>query len=254
MRRIKNSIYIYLAIFIFGGGLFCYTYSQEKIIINQVMIPTATITDSELIKFFLEAYMIPETDVDKMVFIDATANGFGAEDLIKCYPSEQTYYFFPSDSAQKIMNSWKFTSNFQVVTQDKPAEVFESLESEKAANWILAGLLRRLNWNYQDLPIKIYFERDSTAVIRFDMWGYNEAALQWRPPPPPPKVPETTYDVMHIIRSDTLYVADTTYYDQYYIYRSISDTIFISEKDRDFIKKLSNPNYFPGLISIDKKK
>lgn len=211
------------------------------------MISIASITDQELIRFFIDAYLIPEEEVTEIRFIDATGNGFGEEDLIKCFPSGKTYYPIPSDTAQKIMNSWEFTSNFQNVTQIKEPEVFENLETDKAANWILAGLLRRLNWNYNDLPMKIYFEQDTSTVV-FDMWGYNPNALQWKPPPPPPKVPETTYDILHVYRSDTLYVADTTYYDQFYIYRTVADTLFISQDELQGLLFRKQATYQPGLV------
>lgn len=220
---------------------------QQSVTIDQQMVSTAIVKDPELINFFIEAYLIPEENVTEIRFIDATGNGFGEEDLIKCYPSERTYYLFPSEDAQEVMNNWEFTSNFQSVTQNVDPSVFERLESDKAQNWILSGLLRALNWHYQDRPIKIFFSRDSNTVV-FDMWGFNLRALQWQQPPPPPQVPRTTYDLMHILRSDTLIIADTTYYDQYFIYRTVADTLFMSEEEfrRETLRKQTN--YQPGLL------
>lgn len=220
---------------------------QQSVTIDQQMVSTAIVKDPELINFFIEAYLIPEESVTEIHFIDATGNGFGEEDLIKCYPSERTYYLFPSEDAQKIMNNWEFTSNFQSVTQNVDPAVFERLETDKAQNWILSALLRALNWHYQDQPIKIFFSRDSNTVV-FDMWGFNPQALAWQPPPPPPQVPRTTYDLMHILRSDTLIIADTTYYDQYFIYRSVADTLFMSEEEfrRETLRKQTS--YQPGLL------
>lgn len=222
--------------------------AQQAITIDQRMVPTASISDSTLIDFFLQEFLIPETGVEKIQFIDATGNGFGEEDLIKCFPSEKIYFQTPSDTAQKVMHNWVFTSNFQSVTQNKPPEVFEALPREKAQNWILAGLLRSVNWNYGDLPMKMYFERDSTTMT-FEMWSYNPVALRWKPPPPPKRVPETTYDIIHVLRSDTLYVADTTYYDQFYIYREVSDTLFISKDELPPRSGRQNPKrHLPGLV------
>lgn len=221
--------------------------AQDEVIIDQAIIATAAITDPDLIDFFIHAYLIPETGVSRIQFIDATGNGFGEEDLIKCFPSEKTYYLFPSDTAQKVMNNWKYEANYQITVKNESPELFERLETDKAQNWILSGLLRGLNWNYNDLPMKIYFERDSTTVV-FEMWGYNPWALQWKPPPPPTTVPETTYDILHIIRSDTLFVADTTYYDQFYIYRTVSDTLFISEKELDAATHPDNIVFQPGVV------
>ncbi len=232
---------------------FAYSQTARQVVIDQSMISTATVSDPELIAFFLEAYLIPEESVAKIQFIDATGNGFGEEDLIKCFPSEKTYYLFPSDTAQKVMNQWEFTSNFQSVTQNADPEVFERLEHNRAQNTILAALLKAVNWNYRELPMKIFFERDSNTVV-FDMWGYKSRALEYQPPPPPPKVPETTYDVLHVLRSDTLIIADTTYYDQFYIYRSVSDTLFISEEEFRARMHRDRTTYQPGIVPPQKTK
>ena len=72
------------------------------------MIRIATISDPKLIEFFLFEFLITDTAVTKMEIIDATSNGFGIEDLVKCYPSERIYVPTPSDTAQKIMNAKRF--------------------------------------------------------------------------------------------------------------------------------------------------
>lgn len=226
--------------------------AQTNVVIDQQMISIAKVTDPELIRFFLEAYMIPEDSVTEIHFIDATGNGFGEEDLIKCFPSERSYYLFPSDTAQAVMNNWQFTSNFQSVTRNVDPEILENLPTDKAQNWILASLLRALNWNYRDAPMKLYLQRDS-ATVKFEMWGYNPRALQWQPPPPPPKVPETTYDVVHVIHSDTLIIADTTYYDQFFIYRTVSDTLVISETEFREATRRQQVQYQPGLVPAGKE-
>lgn len=246
-RAGKKCFLAFCLLLLLSTGATVNAPAQEKILIDQKMISIATITDTSLIKFFLEAFFISETNVTRMEFIDATANGFGEEDLVKVYPSEKIYLTTPSDTAQKVMHSWKFTDNYQTVTQNKPPEVFENLPTNKAENWILAGLLKSLNWQYRDLPMKLRFERDSTTTL-FEMWGFNRSALSWRPPPPPPRIPETTYDVIHVLRSDTLFVADTTYYDQFYIYRTIRDTLFISEQDLQKGQGTQPPAFLPGLL------
>ena len=234
------------------AGVF-HVQAQSEVIIDQVMVSTATVTDPGLIRFFLEAYLIPEENVTELRFIDATGNGFGEDDLIKCFPSEKTYFLYPSDTAQQVMNQWKFTSNYQSVTQLSPPEVFENIEKDKASNGILAGLLRSLNLNYHDIPIKIYFERDTSAIV-FEMWGYTRDSLQWRPPPPPPKISETTYDVLHVWRSDTLIIADTAYYDQFFVFKSVADTVVISEEEFREVTRRQQVKFQPGLVPARKRK
>jgi hypothetical protein len=163
-----------------------------------------------------------------MEIIDATGNGFGEDDLVKTYPSEQIYFPVPSDSAQKIMNSWQFKANFQIVTQDRNAEEFENLPTEQAENGIFASILRGVHRNYQDLPMNIWFRRDATGIT-FEMWGFNQTGLNYTPPPPPLPDSVVTYDLVHISRSDTLIKADSTMYDLIYVYKTVSDTVIFGE-------------------------
>lgn len=226
--------------------------AQPEVVIDQGLVSTATIHNPGLIRFFLEAYLIPEDSVTKIEFIDATGNGFGEDDLIKCFPSEKTYFLYPSDTAQQVMSQWKFTSNVQSVTRVSDATVFETLETDKASNWILAGLLQRLNLNYHDVPIKIYFERDSSAMV-FEMWGFNRDSLRWQSPPLPPKTPETTYDLLHVVQSDTLILSDTTYYDQFFVFKNIADTVVISEEEFRRVTQREQLRYQPGITSRREK-
>ncbi len=200
----------------------------NSISVDKITVPVVSVEDKNLIDFFMFEFFIPETLVSRMDIIDATGNGFGEDDLVKTYPSEAIYFPVPSDSAQQIMNSWKFRANFQIVTEDRPPEEFENIESDRAENGIFASILRGVNRNYQNNPISIWFERDRTGVT-FEMWDFDRKALSYAPPPP--AVPDSvlTYDLVHVIRSDTLIKADTTMYDLIYIYKTVSDTLMLGE-------------------------
>jgi hypothetical protein len=151
---------------------------------------------------------------------------------VKCYPSERIYVPTPSDTAQKIMNNWKFTANYQIVTQNSPPEVFEGTKSDAAPNAILAALLRGLQRNYKEAPIKLYFERDAKTAT-FEMWGYSPSRLSYAPAPPPMPDTVTAYDVLSVTYQDTFVVADTTIYDLLYISRTVSDTVFVGLDEFD---------------------
>jgi hypothetical protein len=203
--------------------------AQTGTTVDQKMIRVATISDPKLIEFFLFEFLITDTAVTKMEIIDATSNGFGIEDLVKCYPSERIYVPTPSDTAQKIMNAWQFTANFQIVTQNSLPDIFEGTQTDAAQNGILAALLRGLHRNYKDLPMKIYFERDNQTAT-FEMWGYNSSRLTYNAPPPTVSgMPDTitAFDVLSVTYKDTLVVADTTIYDLLYILRTVSDTVYV---------------------------
>jgi hypothetical protein len=88
-----------------------------------------------------------------------------------------------------------------------------------------------LERNYQDLPIKLYFERDQQTAT-FEIWGYNPVKLQYKTAPPVMPDTVTAYDIVHVLRQDTLVVADTTLYDLLFIQRTVSDTVFVGIDDR----------------------
>jgi hypothetical protein len=210
------------------------TFSQDgnKITVDKISVPVVTIEDKDLIDFFLFEFFIAETLVTRLDVIDATGNGFGEDDLVKTYPSEAIYFPVPSDTAQKIMNNWQFKANFQIVTEHRPPEEFDppagragNLPNESAPNGIFAGILRGVNRNYSDQPMKILFERDDKGVT-FEMWGYNPAALNYTPPPPPVPDSVVTYDLVRVFRADTLMKADTKLYDLIYVYKTVSDTVY----------------------------
>lgn len=215
-------------------------FAQNGTTVDQKMIRIATINDPKLIEFFLFEFLITDTLVTKMEIIDATSNGFGIEDLVKCYPSERIYVPTPSDTAQKVMNAWKFTANYQIVTQNSPPEVFEGTKTDAAQNAILAALLRGLQRNYKDAPIKFYFERDANTAT-FEMWGYNPMRLSYTAAPPPQPDTVTAYDVLSVTYQDTLVVADTTIYDLLYISRTVNDTVFVGADEF----RVKEPAYLP---------
>lgn len=205
------------------------SFSQTTISVDKITVPVVTIEDRALIDFFVYEFFIAETLVTRLDIIDATGNGFGEDDLVKSYPSQAIYFPVPSDSAQAIMNSWKFKANFQIVTESREPEAFENLATEKAENGIFSAILRGVNRNYQDEPINIWFQRDSNGVT-FEMWGYNLSNLNYTPPPPPHPDSVTTYDLVHIFRADTLIKADTTMYDLIYLYKTVRDTVILGEE------------------------
>ncbi|MDZ7261629.1 MAG: hypothetical protein ONB05_05935 [candidate division KSB1 bacterium] len=219
-----SIIFSLLFMVFFQGGDFC---NSQDVIISQNLIPTVTITGSDLINFILEQCLITETNVTKMEILDINRNGFGEKDIIKTYPSNQLYLMERiSEEVQEVMDNWQFQANFQITGINKPPSVYDSLKTNRAANAIFSSLLRGINQNYHDYPIKIHFERDSTGVT-FEMWGYDQTKLERGYPRP--FVPDSviTFDIFHVFHEDTLVNVDTTLYDLLYIYRTSVDTVIV---------------------------
>jgi len=210
-------------VFVFGLLFFlagtCFAQSTQDIEINQISVPTVKLTNSRLISFFMDEFFIPETLVTKMDIIDVNNNGFGEHDIVRLYPSDNVYFLeFVSDKAQSRMNQWKFKANFQITAENKDEEILNEYESNKAAYNIFGSILKGLNQNYYDLPIKIHFERDSATVL-FELWGYNEMLLQ--------EIPDHSTRLNDVILTQISTKTDTTLYDCIFIYKTITDTVYV---------------------------
>ncbi len=197
--------------------------------VSQTAVPIMTITDAKLIKLLMDEFFIPETLVTRMEIIDVGKNGFGPKDLVKTYPSDEIYFLeFVSQQAQQLMNDWKFQANFQIIAQNIDPNVINNYSENKPAYNIFISLLKSLGRNYQDFPMKIKLERDSSTV-KFEMWDYNEHQLRFDPRP----IPNPSDG---LIRAANSYI-DSTYYDCIFIYKTIVDTVYI---------------YRPGLEAVAK--
>ena len=88
--------------------------------------------------------------------------------------------------------------------------------------------MRGVNRNYADEPINIWFQRDASGVT-YEMWGYNIDSLDFNAPPPAVPDSITTYDMVHVFTSDTLIHADSTMFDLIYVYKTVVDTVIVSD-------------------------
>jgi hypothetical protein len=201
-RTAGKIFYFLVACFVplTASAVFC--QEDSRITVEQVMVPKVTLADQKLIAFFISEFFLPETLVTKIDIIDATGNGFGEKDLAITHPSGEIYSIFPSDAAQKIMNKWKFTPNFQIVAENIDPEVYETLPTDRAANNIFSALLKGIERNYSGGPIKIRMERLGMNTV-FEMWGYQNNLLSYKPAPIP-----CSSDVMYIYTTvkDSIYV------------------------------------------------
>ncbi len=197
--------------------------------VTQISVPVLSIDDQKSVKLLMDEFFIPETLVTRMEIIDVGRNGFGAKDLVRVYPSDEIYFVeFVSQKAQQFMNDWEFKANFQIIAQNTDPSVLNDLSQNKPAYNIFISLLRSLGRNYEDYPIKLKLERDSSTVA-FEMWDYNESKLKFEP--------NATPNLSDRLTRQAFSMVDSTYYDCIFIYKTIIDTVFISR---------------PGLKTVEK--
>lgn len=239
-KRVMRIFPFLFCIILFYSQQFEYNYclAQEKVKVNRDLVPQVTITNSELIQLILDQCLIPESSVKKMEILDINQNGFGEKDIARVFPSNNVYILNKiSSDVQKKMDNWGFEANFQITGANRPPAAYDSVEADKAAHSIFSTLLRGINRNYHDYPMKIRFERDSIGIV-FEMWSYNEDKLETGNPQPFMPDSVITYDIFHVFHDDTLVNFDTTLYDIIHIQYNQIDTVYIGGKRQDY--KLSN--------------
>jgi len=157
---------------------------EQSIQLDQTLLQTVAIADQQLIKFFVDDFMIPEDDVQKLVFYDISGDGFGLYDIARTYPGGKIYLLTPSAKAQTIMNKWSFGGNIKFTANfNDPPEIFENApDSVRAMGGIFAALLNGMRRNYKGVPIKIHLEQNNN-VATIEMWGFNPGLMRYQAPP-----------------------------------------------------------------------
>ena len=204
---------------------------------SQVTRPVVEVRDAERISFLLDALIIfSDVEITMLEVVDITGNGFGPDDVVIVHPSMESHYLppvLPTD-VQEMMNGWKLEANTQFDGANADAESYNpetgnSLgESQKAEQAIMYDLLRSLERNYGDGPMSLLFERNDEAFT-FQMWDYQEQALSYAPPPPAQPDTVNTYDMLYVLRSDSLVISDTTLFDVVYIKKKVEEVIWMPD-------------------------
>jgi hypothetical protein len=99
---------------------------------------------------------------------------------------------------------------------------------DRAQRAIIADVMRTLTRNYRDIPVSFRFERDYEGFT-FQMWDFSEYALSYAPRPKPLPDSVAVHDLLYVLRSDSTVVADTAYYDIFYVITTIEDIHYIPE-------------------------
>lgn len=197
---------------------------------TQVTRPVAELTNADQIEQLLdELVIIPEAPLDsinRVEVIDITENGYGPDDVLVVYPSQQTFMLQAgtiTGRAQEMMNSWVLESEFQYDGGNVPASALrpDSAQVQDAAQYgITADVIESVNRNYAGESISLLFERDE-ETFTVQMWDYNSAAMQYEPRPAGPPDTLRTRDVLYVVRSDSVV------YDVVYLEKTVEETEYI---------------------------
>lgn len=156
---------------------------SQSVFVDQTTIQFAKVTNSRLIKFFLDDFMVPDDGVRELFIFDLNGDGFGGGDLVRTYPSGKVYLTTPSPKAQKLMNDWSFGGNVKLTAHadDSPDRFETAPDTVRAMGGIFAAMLRGIRRNYKGKPIKMYLEQnDDITSVQF--WGYNPRLMKYQPP------------------------------------------------------------------------
>lgn len=211
---------------------------QARLDFSQVTRPVVEVQDPQLVAFLLDALIIlTEGETTSLEVIDITRNGFGPDDVVVVHPSMETHKLppvLPAD-VQDLMNGWQLEANTQYDGANDRASVYDPerdpelrTSQQKAERAVLYDLLRSLERNYRDAPLSILFERNEEAFT-FQMWDYNEDALAYTPPPPAQPDTVNAYDMLFVLRHDSLIIADTVLYDLFYLQKTVEEIIWMPD-------------------------
>lgn len=208
MRRISFSLIVIKLQLAMVVGVFAQT--GQNVELDQELVRYAIVRDPKLVKFFVDDFLITESNVERLTIYDLVGDGFGEGDQARTYPGGKIYMITPGKKAQTLMNNWRFGDNIKFTANATEApENFENApDSVRALGGIFAGLLRGLRRNYKGMPIKIALEQ-SEGVTAIEIWDYDQRLLKYTPPPVENReVVKPVYNVIYLEKT----IADTVYY------------------------------------------
>ncbi len=172
--------------------------------VNQRVLPTAEVYDLDFISSFLEDQIIFPNDPDytHAAFLDVTEDGFGSNDILILYPSEEHFslsQYFPEAMLNTLV-SLNLETDYRINTiRDRSPLLADEGEVEEDAKKALAGaILGSLLHYYPEGPMEIHLlQRGEDVHITF--WNYEEDLWTF--------VPQATQCVQpDILESDPLVI------------------------------------------------
>jgi hypothetical protein len=202
----------------------------QDVHVRPTMAYKATVTDPVLMAQLLRQQSIPaEGALDSIEIIDATADGFGGNDLVVLYPSKQVFTLMAVEEPLKtVMDNWHYNLEQRTTPHTHSRELAEQARTERSPFAGLLGyIVHGLEAYYGGTTVEGAFRRDE-ATSYLALWNFAPDSFRYAEQSGS-GVADTLryYDLLQVVRHDTTYVADSTLYDVIYVYKTYHDTVYV---------------------------
>ena len=154
--------------------------------VSQQVLPTVDLRDLDLIGEFLEEqFIIPaDPNFNSAVFLDITRDGFGVNDVLILYPSEE--YFQLSDYLPErminVLSEQNLETDYSLYTsRDMNVILADEAETEEDPKKALAGAMLRSLLSYMPAGDFEGYIQQVGENVRISFWGYDENAWRFIP-------------------------------------------------------------------------
>ena len=154
--------------------------------VSQRVLRVAELNDLGFIRQFLDDQLINPRDPDfaSAAFLDVTGDGFGTNDLLILYPSQEHFLLseYLPERMTNILSAQNLATDYNLTTvRDLSRVIADEAEDEEDPKKALAGaMLRSLLVYYPAGNFEGYVSQVGEAV-RISFWGYNDALWQFIP-------------------------------------------------------------------------
>lgn len=158
-------------------------FAQEDGYVTQRVLPVVELTDLPFIRSLLEEqFMNPEDpDFTHALFYDITRDGFGSNDVMVLYPSEEQFQLgaYVSGEMAEALRTQNLATDYNLVTIREYAELLsQEAENEMDPKKALASaMIQTIQGYYSDGDFQGYISRQDEDV-RITFWGFDES--MWR--------------------------------------------------------------------------
>jgi len=152
---------------------------------DQLTRPVATLVRPALIDSFLVELLIPPPDtISHIDIVDLTGNGYGPDDILVLYPSQETYPISANVPRvlQDLMKTWELDADYRL---DATLDESQTLEADAHRRQdphdaISGAVIGALTDYYVGTDIDLRLTRGADG-LRLEMWNYDPDAMQYQP-------------------------------------------------------------------------